>query len=263
MRRAKNQEFLKGIAAIQIKAFEEYKCILISETMNMMTDSPEKFKFKDVTRKATAAFTPFFSFSAATRGESGQYQSQSPYLGVSSRVFRQRQVSLWARAVFAALGTDSPNRENIFGMPIRGLLSTPLARSQRLIIHTLLKSRMHFSDIYQGFWHNLQTAEQSKSTWPTRNVHQDPASWPQLANLKRLIPQNLFNCWGDSTCVWPWTCKHFPSWNEAERWALPCKALTLFSSVYTGSSVAFKASRYAVSYKLTKLANNCLMDCLK
>lgn len=54
----------------------------------------------------------FFPFSTATQREVGQYWSQSPYLGVSSRVFHQRQVSLRARAVFAALGTDSPNREH-------------------------------------------------------------------------------------------------------------------------------------------------------
>lgn len=64
---------------------------------------------------------------------------------------------------------------------------------------------------------------------------------------------------GVSLCPWPCMCKEFLSWNEVERWALPSEVPILFS-VYTGTSpVAFQASKHALLYKLTKLANNCLM----
>lgn len=54
--------------------------------------------------------------------------------------------------------------------------------------------------------------------------------------------------------------KRFLPQNGVADWAFPLDVQILFSPVYIGkSSVAFKAAKYVVLYKRTKLANNCLM----
>lgn len=123
----------------------------------------------------------FFPFSTATGGETGQYQSHSPYLGVSCKSYPRRQVSLWVRAVFATLGTDSRNRECSWHACWRAAEhqsgNEPAAHNP------------HSLEEWNAFMRHLPgsetqsvTAEQSKSSWPTWHWHRDLPSRSQLTN---------------------------------------------------------------------------------
>lgn len=147
--------------------------------------------------------------------------------------------------------------KNSLGTPAWGWLSISLAVSQQLLTHTPLMNGMHLWEVCQGLGHNLWP--QNKGNLTHRDLDLGPGLSAPPTNLNWRKSQTLFNCWGESTLC-SWACKHFSSRSEVQCLALPFEALILFSSVYTGTSpVAFKAAKYAVLYKLTKLANNCLM----
>lgn len=215
----------------------------------------KQFKFIDVTQKATTAFAPFFLFDCSSRRHwaSLQFSGWAPKHTTKGTCHLEQALSPPCQAL-------TVQTENTVSTPVQGLLSIPLALGQQLIIHTLLMSGMHLWDIYQGLSHNL---------WPQNKVNlSDPhgtgtGTWPlgpirQPQEINR--PRTSSSGGVSLVCSWPCPCKHFLNWNKVECRALPFEALILFSSVYIGTSpVAFKASKYAVLYKLTKLANNCLM----